>query len=163
MGRYIPPYLDRERSNIENSQNTTLFLISCFQYILSAIVLSIGPPFRQSITENRKSITKILLLHSLKHVVPFVITTVAAVLFSLYMLLDPSAGFAAFMQLTYLSIKFKIFVMVLAAGGFVCAYVAERSVFTWFSRLIGKVQALVFPQRRKKRKEYKLQLEKMRI
>lgn len=50
--RFIPPHLDRDRSNIENSENTTLFLVSCYEYILSAIVLSIGPPFRQSMAHN---------------------------------------------------------------------------------------------------------------
>lgn len=53
--RFIPPHLDRERSNIENSENSTLFLVSCYEYILSAIVLSIGPPFRQPMSNNRKS------------------------------------------------------------------------------------------------------------
>lgn len=52
--RYIPPVLDKERSNIENSENTALFLVSCFQYILSAVVLSVGPPFRQTMANNRK-------------------------------------------------------------------------------------------------------------
>ncbi|KAL8782003.1 MAG: hypothetical protein Q9194_000015 [Teloschistes cf. exilis] len=49
---FLSPVLDKERSNIENSENTALFLTSCFQYILSAIVLSVGPPFRQSMTNN---------------------------------------------------------------------------------------------------------------
>jgi cation-transporting P-type ATPase 13A2 len=52
--RFIPPHLDREKSNIENSENTTLFLVSCYEYILSGIVLSVGPPFRQSMAHNRK-------------------------------------------------------------------------------------------------------------
>ena len=52
--RFIPPHLDRQRSNIENSENTTLFLISCYEYILSGIVLSVGPPFRQSMAHNCK-------------------------------------------------------------------------------------------------------------
>lgn len=51
--RYIPPHLDRDKSNIENSQNTALFLMSCYEYILSGIVLSVGPPFRQAISHNR--------------------------------------------------------------------------------------------------------------
>lgn len=52
--RFIPPKVKKEKSNIENSENTSLFFISCFQYILSGIVLSVGPPFRQSMTKNRK-------------------------------------------------------------------------------------------------------------
>lgn len=51
---YIPPHLDRQKSNIQNSENTTLFLTSCFEYILSGIVLSVGPPFRQSMAHNCK-------------------------------------------------------------------------------------------------------------
>ena len=51
---YAPPVLDKDESNSHNSQNTTLFLLSCYQYILSAVVLSVGPPFRQSMTQNRK-------------------------------------------------------------------------------------------------------------
>lgn len=51
---YIPPQLDTEKSNIVNSQNTALFLFSCFQYILTSIVMSVGPPFRQSMTLNGK-------------------------------------------------------------------------------------------------------------
>ena len=54
---YDPPVLDKDRSNSENSQNTALFLVSCYQYILSAIVLSVGPPFRQPMTQNRKQLT----------------------------------------------------------------------------------------------------------
>lgn len=52
--RYVPPHLNREKSNVENSENTTLFLISCFEYILSAIVMSVGPPFRQPMSNNCK-------------------------------------------------------------------------------------------------------------
>lgn len=37
-----------------NSENTALFLLSCFQYILTSIVLSVGPPFRQAMTSNGK-------------------------------------------------------------------------------------------------------------
>lgn len=58
---FQPPVLDKEHSNSENSENTSLFLVSCFQYILSAIVLSVGPPFRQSMAHNRK------LLYPLRH------------------------------------------------------------------------------------------------
>ena len=54
QNRYIPPKLRRKKPHIENSENTALFLVSCYQYILSGIVLSIGPPFRQSMLDNGK-------------------------------------------------------------------------------------------------------------
>lgn len=52
--RFVPPQLDTEKSNIMNSENTTLFLVSCFQYIFAGIVLSVGPPFRQPMRNNCK-------------------------------------------------------------------------------------------------------------
>ena len=51
---YVPPVLDKEHSNARNSQNTALFLLSCYLYILSAIVLSVGPPFREKMSRNCK-------------------------------------------------------------------------------------------------------------
>jgi cation-transporting P-type ATPase 13A2 len=35
-----------------NYENSVLFMISCFQYILVAAVFSIGPPYRKSIWTN---------------------------------------------------------------------------------------------------------------
>jgi cation-transporting P-type ATPase 13A2 len=52
---YQPPIIDPDHSNSENSQNTALFLLSCYQYILSAIILSVGPPFRQPMKHNCES------------------------------------------------------------------------------------------------------------
>ena len=62
---FIPPKVDRHHSNTRNSQNTALFLVSCYQYILSAVVLSVGRPFRQPMSSNSKftkSSTPLLLL-----------------------------------------------------------------------------------------------------
>ena len=162
--RYIPPKLNKQKSNVKNSQNTTLFLISCFQYILSGIVLSIGPPFRQSMTQNRRSkiATKIYMVADSIQV-PFVVTIVATLLFSIYMLMDPGAGLSGFMKLTTISLDFKGFILVLALVGFLCAWTAERYAFPWCASIIGRIHVWIWPDRRKKRKEYKLLSEKMRI
>ena len=143
---YIPPKLNTSKSNIRNSQNTTLFLISCFQYILSSIVLSIGPPFRKSMREN----------------LPFVVTVVSASAISLYLLLDASESVMGLMDLTFVSWPFKGVIVLLAAAGFGVAYVAERSFFVWLARGLGKVVGFVAPVSRKKRKEYKVLIESLR-
>lgn len=45
---FIPPVINHDESNIENSENTALFLTSCFEYILAGVVLNAGRPFRRS-------------------------------------------------------------------------------------------------------------------
>jgi hypothetical protein len=58
--RYIPPKLKHDKSNIKNSENTVLFLLSCFEYILAGVVLNAGPPFRQKALQNCKSTRSVL-------------------------------------------------------------------------------------------------------
>lgn len=50
--RYIPPIVDTENPEIKNSDNTVLFLMSCYQYIMIAIILSVGPPYREPMMQN---------------------------------------------------------------------------------------------------------------
>ena len=90
-------------------------------------------------------------------------TIVAALCFSLYLLLDPAQPLAGFMQLTTMILKFKLFLLVLALGGFAVAWIAERHVSLWIARVIGKLHDLLWPRRRKRRKQYKLLSEKLRI
>jgi len=53
--RYTEPDVDNEKLETFNYENSALFLISCFQYILVAAVFSVGPPFRKPMYTNRKS------------------------------------------------------------------------------------------------------------
>lgn len=143
---YEPPILDKDHSNSENSENTTLFLLSCYQYILSAVVLSVGPPFRQSMAQN----------------LPFVITMLVALAISSYMLFDPAPWLTGLMELTWMSINFRLIVLVLGGGYFVCSYVAERLVLPRLAAGLGRLNQRV-SGRRKKRKEYKVILDEMRV
>lgn len=49
---YIPPVIGHDESDISNSENTALFLVSCFEYIFSGVILNAGPPFRESTAKN---------------------------------------------------------------------------------------------------------------
>lgn len=51
---YKPPKIRHDESNIRNSENTALFLTSCFEYIISGVVVNAGPPFRQRAMQNGK-------------------------------------------------------------------------------------------------------------
>lgn len=144
---YQPPVVDKDKSNTINSQNTALFLVSCFQYILSAVVLSVGRPFRQPMSQN----------------LPFVVTILVTLIVTGYMLFDPAKWLTDLMQLTYMSTGFKIFLLVLGLGNFVVAYIGEKFVLPGVAKWIGHVKVKINPKWRKKRKEYKLIAEGMRL
>jgi cation-transporting ATPase 13A2 len=46
------PYGGGAHLKATNFENSSLFLVSCFQYILVAAVFSIGPPYRKSMWTN---------------------------------------------------------------------------------------------------------------
>lgn len=53
---YAPPSEEGEigggKLEARNFENSGLFLVSCFQYILVAAVFSIGPPYRKAMWTN---------------------------------------------------------------------------------------------------------------
>ena len=143
---YEAPILDPNHSNSLNSENTTLFLLSCFQYILSAVVLSVGPPFRQSMAHN----------------LPFVITMLVALAISAYMLFDPAPWLTDLMELTWMAVDFRVFILGLGTVSFATSYLLERQLFPRLAKWIG-VWMLKVRGREKKRKEYKVVMQDMRI
>ncbi|KAK6349663.1 hypothetical protein TWF696_005942 [Orbilia brochopaga] len=144
---YIPPVVDPEKSNIFNSQNTSLFLTSCYQYILASVILSVGPPFRKPMTQN----------------IPYVVTIAIAMAVVTYLLIAPAQWLAELMELTVMSASFKVVIVLLSAIGFVVSWFGEKKVFVQLARWIGKAKVAIRPSLRKKRKEYKVLEEEMRV
>ncbi|KAI8633116.1 hypothetical protein F5Y19DRAFT_462264 [Xylariaceae sp. FL1651] len=141
---YIPPHVNPEKSNIKNSENTALFLVSCFEYIFIGVVLNAGIPFRQSMTQNY----------------PFMTTIIIALAISLYMVFAPARWLRKLMQLTRISTSFKITLLVLGIVYLVLAWIAENYVFQRLAHAIGKVRNKL-KKKAKKRKEYKVIAEHM--
>jgi cation-transporting P-type ATPase 13A2 len=95
-------------------------------------------------------------------IVPFVVTIVATLLFSCYMLLNPAVWLASFMQLTNMALNFKIFILVLGCGYFCFAWSAEKYLLPRLAKLLGIAKERL-GKMPKRRKVYKVIQEKMRI
>ncbi|KAJ2900185.1 hypothetical protein MKZ38_002544 [Zalerion maritima] len=142
---YIPPRVNREMSSIKNSENTVLFLVSCFEYILSGVVLNAGPPFRQSMFRNW----------------PFVATILVTVAFTSYMVVQPFHGLRKLMQLTNMTMDFKGYILGMGAAYLVIAWTAEKLLFLRLAKWIGKMKIKV-RGKPKQRKEFKEIEERVR-
>ncbi|KAJ4319945.1 hypothetical protein N0V94_003615 [Neodidymelliopsis sp. IMI 364377] len=144
---YIPPTLDPNHSNSLNSQNTALFLVSCFQYTLSAVVLSVGRPYREPMSRN----------------LPFISTIFIALALSVYMLFDPADWVMRVMEITDMDAGFKTFLLLLGVGNFAVAWVAEGYLLPGLAKWVGVLKQRVRGGEAKKRKAYKVIQESMRM
>ena len=91
---------------------------------------------------------------------PFVVTIVVALLFSSYMLSDPSYWLTKFMQLTYMTWDFRSFILVLGMGYVALAWISENYILPRLAKYIGVLHAWV-TRTPKQRKVYKLVQEEM--
>lgn len=138
---YQPPILDPDHSNSLNSQNTALFLVSCFQYILSAVVLSVGRPYREPMARN----------------LPFISTIFLTLALSVYMLFDPADWVMRWMELTPMDVGFKLLLLALGLGNFAVAYAAEHLLLPGLAKWIGVLKVRLGGRRwAKRRKAYKV-------
>ncbi|KAF3760211.1 hypothetical protein M406DRAFT_343355 [Cryphonectria parasitica EP155] len=141
---FIPPKVNHDKSNIKNSENTALFLVSCFEYILSGVVLNAGPPFRVGVRKNW----------------PFLVTIGVTLVITLYMVMGPARWLAKGMQLTKISWDFKLFLVMLGLVYLVAAWTGEQHVFQKLARVFGKLRQAA-TGKRKQRKQYKVIREEM--
>ncbi|KAG0341214.1 hypothetical protein BG000_009845 [Podila horticola] len=119
---YTPPVYDSEEKNIMCFENTALFLLSCFQYLLVAIVFSVGPPFRKPMITNR----------------PFVIITAGLVILSAIMVLFPTAWISEVMELVKIPFSFRACILVMAGVNFALSFFCESFMFPIIARWIGE-------------------------
>jgi cation-transporting P-type ATPase 13A2 len=122
---YIPPIVNPEDPEIRNSENTVLFEISCYQYIMIAVILSVGPPYRQPMVENR----------------PFIITIGIAALFTTIVILFPPSWLASVLQLTGISFSFAVLLVAIALGNFAISWFSEKVLFGQARRILDRIAA----------------------
>lgn len=146
MAWYTPPIRGGEDNELKSSDNMALFIVSCFQYIFVAVVLSVGPPFRQPMYKNK----------------PFLIIIGVTTFVSVSLLfVDPNSAIGHLMDLSYTGLNFKLDVILISAVSAIVSWVSEKYFFHWLARFIGQVKRIVGFQ--KTRKRYKILRDKLTL
>ncbi|CAG8646321.1 10487_t:CDS:2, partial [Dentiscutata heterogama] len=110
---------------IKNFENSILFLLSCFQYIIIAAVFSVGPPYRKSMITN----------------VPFIITTAFFTLLTAVILISPSSVFINLLELENIDYTFRWYLLAIVIADFFISLFMEKYAFDVISRWIGTGRA----------------------
>lgn len=138
---YSPPLRGGDDSHVQSSDNTTLFITSCFQYIFIAVILTVGPPYRQPISQNK----------------PFVVTIIVTVLLTLVIMLAPTnSALARLMDLSYLSASFKLLLLVFVIFNMGASWASEKWLFPLFSSSLRAILRMAgLPVKKESNKHYK--------
>lgn len=143
---YIKP-IPAGDDDVKSSDNTVLFLYTNFQYILIAIVLSRGPPYRQPIYENWPFLLNLIIT-----------TLISSLLFKI----DQNLWLGDFMQLTNMSSTMYSTIIVLSLINLVVMIKGEES---WFTQIAAYYKSLLHrPRQSKKRfKNLLIDFEKLEV
>ncbi|XP_057696417.1 polyamine-transporting ATPase 13A3 isoform X2 [Corythoichthys intestinalis] len=98
--------------NIQNYQNTSLFYVSCFQYLIVAIVFSKGKPFRQPSYKNW----------------PFVTTAVILYIFLLTNMFYPAEPIDEFLQIVCIPLDWRLKLLLIIVVNAVVSVVVENGI-----------------------------------
>ncbi|QLQ79504.1 hypothetical protein HG537_0C01510 [Torulaspora globosa] len=90
---------------VQSSDNTVLFFVSNFQYILTAVVLSTGPPYREPASHNKGFIADVVVSIALSIALMFV---------------SPASFWGRLFQLTAITPSFKLFILAWAIANYYC-------------------------------------------
>ncbi|OAA45189.1 ATPase type 13A2 [Beauveria brongniartii RCEF 3172] len=135
---YIPPVVGHDESDIKNSENTALFLTSCFEYVFSGVILNAGPPFRERTANNW----------------PFIATVLLTLTITLFMIAGSSIWLNKLMELTKMPWEYRLFLVSLGLLYLGVAWVFERHAAIPLSRFFGKIK-IAATGHRKQGKQYK--------
>ncbi|KAJ2758469.1 hypothetical protein H4S06_002684 [Coemansia sp. BCRC 34490] len=114
---------DPDSTPLEGHLNTSIFLFSTFQYIFTGLIFSIGPPYRQPISQNRL----------------YLATLVILLAFDLWMVLVPVKGFYSLFGLVHVSVGWRFVILGMGVANFTLCYCGEQYLFPWVAPRAAKV------------------------
>ncbi|KAI8916065.1 hypothetical protein EDD86DRAFT_272937 [Gorgonomyces haynaldii] len=120
---YKPGIIDLDAEIYLSMENTVVFLTSSYQYLITAIVFTVGPPYQESIWKNVPYITLIIGLSALTS----------------WITLAPPPQLMDILKLVELPSSARTFVFALAVLNFGVSWTAERYIFPQIAKWIGTI------------------------
>ena len=117
-GWYIKPIVGGDDA-VQSTDNTILFYISNFQYILTAVILSVGPPYREPMSHNLGFILDILLSILVSVILMFV---------------NADSFIGKLFQLTEITFSFKIFICLWALLNYLVQLYFPNAIKPYFKK-----------------------------
>ncbi|GAA5795327.1 hypothetical protein HPULCUR_000683 [Helicostylum pulchrum] len=117
---YQPPEFDPDGENIMCFENTVLFLVSSYQYILIAVVFSVGPPYRKPLWTNSR----------------LVMTLCVLIGFTTWFVLIPPQFILNLLELYVLPTSFRFLILFIAVVNLATSLLGEKYVFGQLSDFI---------------------------
>ncbi|XP_064349970.1 polyamine-transporting ATPase 13A3 isoform X2 [Camelus dromedarius] len=106
---------DSDSHNIQNYENTTVFFISSFQYLIVAVAFSKGKPFRQPSYKNYF----------------FVVSVIVLYVFILFIMLHPVDSVDQVLQIVCVPYPWRVTMLIIVLVNAFVAIVVEESVDWW--------------------------------
>ncbi|XP_010754766.2 probable cation-transporting ATPase 13A3 isoform X2 [Larimichthys crocea] len=101
--------------NIQNFENTSLFYVSCFQYLIVAIVFSKGKPFRQPTYKNW----------------PFVASALSLYFFLLFIMFHPVQGIDDFLEIVCVPFEWRVKLFLITVVNAAVSVLVEGGIDLW--------------------------------
>ncbi|XP_028855736.1 probable cation-transporting ATPase 13A3 isoform X2 [Denticeps clupeoides] len=112
---------EQDDHNIKNYENTTLFFVSSFQYLIVAIVFSKGKPFRQPSYKN----------------CPFVLSAISLYVFLLLIMFYPIRAIDEFLEIVSTPDEWRYYMLVIILLNAVVSVLVEGCIDIWGSKCIS--------------------------